>query len=107
MFDGLQKYFLRREQKAILSKSDLLFARDEIVDMHKMMSIQAEKAGGEYIFKTEYVTALRAFQQDPKNETAQALLDEAPHLIEYFKMCSPGHDFHSTSHQLKQRGLKL
>jgi hypothetical protein len=89
----------------VLNKSDLLMARDEIADMHRMLNEQAAKEGGEYIFKVEYVSAWQTFRDSPSIDTARRLLDVAPHLLEYFEMCSPGHSFYSTSRYLKERGL--
>ena len=91
---------------AVLKKSDLVMARDEIADMHKKLNEQAAKEGGEYIFKVEYVSAWQTFRDAPSIDTAHHLLDVAPHLLEYFEMCSPGHSFYSTSRYLKERGIK-
>ena len=89
----------------MLNKCDLFMARNEIADMHKMLNAQAAKEGGEYIFKIEYVTAWQAFRDSPSISTARKLLGIAPHLLEYFEMCSPGNSFYSTAHYLKERGL--
>jgi hypothetical protein len=88
---------------ALLSKSDLVMARDEIADMHRMLNTMASKEGGQYIFKTEYVEAWNAFRDDPRFENAKALLEIAPHLLEYFEMCSPGTKFYSTAKLLKKK----
>ena len=106
MVDRLRKLFGSQKQNAILAKSDLLMARDEIADMHMMLNEQAAKEGGEYIFKTEYIAAWQSFRDNPNIGTARTLLKEAPHLLEYFNMCSPDHNFYSTSRYLKERGLK-
>ena len=90
---------------AVLKKSDLVMARDEIADMHRKLNTQGAKEGGEYIFKVDYVAAWQAFRDGPSIDTAQALLDNAPHLLEYFEMCCPGHSFYSTARFLKERGL--
>jgi hypothetical protein len=86
----------------VLNKCDFAMARDEIADMHKMLNKQGSKEGGEYIFKNEYVAALQSFRDNPNKETARALLKEAPHLLDYFNMCSPDHSFYSTSRYLKE-----
>jgi len=90
---------------ALLSKCDLLMARDEIADMHRKLNAQAEREGGEYIFKNDYVAAWEAFRDNPNIGTARELLDVAPLLLQYFEMCSPGSSFYSTSRYLKERGL--
>lgn len=51
-----QKLF-GRQTDAVLKKSDLVMARDEIADMHKKLNEQAAKERGEHIFKVEYVSA--------------------------------------------------
>jgi hypothetical protein len=89
----------------VLAKSDLLMARDEILDMHRMANKEAAREGGEYVYKVEYVAAWQAFRNNPTVDTARAFLEIAPSMIEYFEMCSPGHSFYSTNRYLKERGL--
>jgi len=90
---------------AILSKSDLPMVRDEILNLHRMFNEQAAKDGGKMAFKTEYVDAWYAFRDGPTVNTARALLDNAPQLLEYFEMCCPGHDFYQRARFLKDRGV--
>jgi hypothetical protein len=63
---------------AVLAKTDLLMARDEIASMHRMLNAQGEKEGGAYYFKNDYVAAWEAFRDAPTVNTARALLDVAP-----------------------------
>lgn len=90
---------------AVLDKCDLLMARDEIADWHKMLNSQAEKKGEACYFKKEYAAAWASFRDRPTIDTARMLLDVAPPLLKYFEMCSPGSSFYSTNHFLKERGL--
>jgi len=90
---------------AVLSKCDLLMARDEIAEMHKMLNAQGEREGGGYYFKEEYVAAWEALRDNPNIDTARALLNVAPELLQYFEMCSPGSSFYSTSRHLKENRL--
>jgi hypothetical protein len=57
------------------------------------------------IFKTEYVNAWYAFRDGPSVGTALVLLDNAPQLLEYFEMCSSGHDFYERTRFLKDQGV--
>lgn len=77
------------EWDAVLSKCDLLMARAEIADMHRMQNAQAEREGGTCYFKKEYVAAWESFRDKPTVDTARALLTIAPPLVQYFEMCSP------------------
>lgn len=90
---------------AVLSKCDLSMARDEIAEMHKTLNAQGEKEGGGYYFKKEYVAAWEALRDNPNIDTARALLNVAPELLQYFEMCSPGSSFYSASRHLKENGL--
>ena len=90
---------------SVLAKADLALARDEIASMHSMVNAQAEKEGGAYYFKNEYVAAWEAFRDSPTIDTARVLLNVAPSLSQYFEMCSRGSSFYSTSRLLKERGL--
>ena len=76
------------ERAATLSKCDLVMARDEIARMPTTLNTQAEREGGTYVFKQEYVDALAAFLGNPTIETASALLAIAPALCKYFEECS-------------------
>jgi len=89
----------------VLAKADLMMARDEIADMHRMWNAEAAQQGGEYIFPVEYANAWKAFRDNPTITTARALLESAPPLIMYFEMCSPGHNFYANARYLKGRGL--
>jgi hypothetical protein len=93
------------QRDAILGRCDLLMARDEIADMHRILNAQGEMEGGAYYFKIEYVAAWEAFRDKPTVDTARVLLDVAPYLLRYFEMCSPGSNFYSTSRLLRERGL--
>ena len=90
---------------AVLGKCDLIMARDEIADMHRMPNKQGQKEGGAYYFKSDYVAAWQMFRDNPTIDTARALLDVAPPLLQYFEMCSPGSSFYSTSRYLREQGL--
>jgi hypothetical protein len=103
---GFFKKIFGDSRDDVLAKSDMQMARDEIADFHKMVNERAAREGGEYLFKTEYVAAWQAFRDDPNINTARKFLDEAPNLLQYFQMCSPGHDFYTTSRSLKERGLQ-
>ena len=82
---------------AVLTKCDLLMARDEIADMHRMLNAQGENEGGSYYFKNEYAAAWEAFRDSPNVDTARVLLAVAPPLLQYFEMCSPGTTFYSAN----------
>lgn len=90
---------------AMLAKCDLLMARDEIMDWHKMMNEQAEKKGETCYFKNEYVAAWEPFRNRPTIDTARMLLNVAPWLLQYFEICSPDSSVYSTKRWLKERGL--
>lgn len=79
--------------------------RDEILNLHKMMNAEAAKNGEKAVFKSEYVAAWQAFRDGPSIGTARALLSYAPQLLDYFEMCSPGHEFYERARFLKERGL--
>ncbi len=89
----------------VLGKCDLVMARDEIAEMHKLLNAEGGRAGGTYYFKNEYVAAWETFRDNPNIDTARELLEIAPPLLEYFEMCSPGTSFYSTHRFLKERGL--
>jgi hypothetical protein len=72
----------------LLAKCDLLMARDEIADMHRMQNAQGENEGGAYYFKVEYVAAWEAFRDSPTIDTARLLLDVAP-LYNIILRCAP------------------
>jgi hypothetical protein len=88
---------------AVIGKSDLLMAREEIADMHRMIESRGEEEGGVYVFKKEYVAAWEAFRDRPTVDTARVLLDAAPQLVEYFEMCSPGSIFYLASRLRQER----
>src|SRR5258708_342135 len=87
----------------VLGKCDLLMTRDEITVMHRMLNAEAEKEGGAYHFKNDYVAAWESFRNRPTIDSARLLLDVAPQLLQYFEMCSPGTSFYSTNRLLKDR----
>jgi hypothetical protein len=91
---------------AILAECDLLMARDEILDMHRILREQAEREGGENFFKKEYVAAWELFRDNPNVDTARAFLSVAPMLRDYFEGCRPGGNFYLTNRYMKERGLK-
>lgn len=70
---------------AMLSNCDLLKARDWIADMHGMENAEAEKRGGSYYYKNEYIAAWEAFRDNPTVVTARTLLEVAPPLLRYFE----------------------
>jgi hypothetical protein len=96
---------MAEQRDAVLARSDLPMVRDEILNLHKMFKEQAAKDGGTVAFKAEYVNAWYAFRDGPTISTARALLDNAPQLLEYFEMCSPGHDYFERTRFLKDRGV--
>lgn len=64
-----------------------------------------DKDGVKVVFKTQYVNAWYAFHDDPSVNTARVLLDNAPHLLEYFEMCSAGNDFYEPTRFLKDQDV--
>jgi len=95
---------MMEQRDALLARSDLPMVRDEILSLHRMFKEQAAKDGGAMAFKTEYVNAWCAFRDGPTVSTARVLLDNAPQLLEYFEMCSPGHSFYESTRFLKGQG---
>jgi hypothetical protein len=90
----------------VLNRCDLLMARDEILDFHKIVNAEGEAEGGAYYFKKEYVAAWETFRGNPNIDNARTLLEVAPKLIEYFEGCSPSGSFYATNQYLKKHGLK-
>jgi hypothetical protein len=74
---------------SMLADSDLLRARDEIAEFHRIANAEAKTQGGSICFKNEYVVAWTAFRDNPNIETASVLLNIAPQLLPYFDGLSP------------------
>ncbi len=75
-------------------------ARDEIATLHRRLNEEAKQKGGEYMFTKEYVVAWDAFCDNPRIETARALLSVAPSLLHPFQNCRPGGVLYMTKHGL-------
>ena len=73
---------------------DYILARDEIADLFSIVNQQAEKEGGQYVFRKEMVSAWYSFRDNPCTDTANTLLRIAPMLYQYFEACSPGGQFY-------------
>ena len=93
-----------RRWDAVLSKCDLVMARDEIAAVHKQLNEEAKRKYGEYVLKNENLTNLDAFCNNPNIETARAFLDVAPDALPYFEACSPGGGLYSTNRHISERG---
>jgi hypothetical protein len=99
---------------ALLSKCDLIMARDEIVDFHRIADKGAfdseevrqaiERGEGAYYYPSEYVDAWHTFRDYPNIETARAFLDVAPNVKRYFEICSPGQFFYENKRSLERSG---
>ncbi len=81
-------------------------ARNEILDMYKIINERGERDGGAYVFKVEHVTAWEIFRDNPTIDTARALLDVAPMLRDYFEGCCPGGNIYITNRLLNDPGPK-
>ena len=74
----------------ILSKCNLLLARQEIIEFHETIEREAKREGVNAYVKHEYARAWGKFCEWPTVENATAFLDVAPALAPYFEACSPG-----------------
>lgn len=92
----------KADPNAVLARCDLLMARDEIIDFHKIINAQGEAESGAYYFRNEYVAAWETFRDKPTVENARALLEVAPPLLRYFEDCVPGTSFYQSNAFLKK-----
>lgn len=77
----------------VLSKCDLLMARQEMIEFHQRIEREAEQRGGRAYVTREYARAWGKFCDAPTIENATAFLVVAPGLAPYFEACSPGGQF--------------
>jgi hypothetical protein len=77
-----------------LETCDFALARDEIADFFKLANAEANREGGEAIWKTEFVRGWEGFSTTPNSETARAWLGMAPEyatmIMTYLADCCPG-----------------
>jgi hypothetical protein len=81
----------------VLEQCDFELASREIADFLKMASAEAERAGGNLAYKTEFVQGWHAFSANPTAHTARAWLRAAPDyekvICSYLIECCPGGRF--------------
>lgn len=76
-----------------LHDCDFQLAREEIASMIKMQNQEAQRQGGEYIWKSEVAKSIERFLAEPNLETAAQLLNCAPAFENYFEGCKPNGQF--------------
>ena len=78
------------EELKIPEGCNFLLAREEIKNAFDFANKEANKKGEQIYFDPELVKAWNEFKDNPTEMTADALLQIAPMLQQYFKESSPG-----------------
>ena len=71
-----------------LKDCDFLLARRLIAEMFSAANREAERKGGQYVYKNEMVDAWVGFRDLPTLENAIALIGQVPMLFDYFEGCT-------------------
>lgn len=72
-----------------LGDCDFQLAKEEIANLIRIGNQQAQKQGGEYIWKQEIADAIKVFLTQPNLESAAKLLNCEPTFYNYFEECKP------------------